>query len=531
MIMEKTQERQKMFNFRFLSPFILVLFLPIGLLIFPTQQKSSTIPLNQETDIPSQNFITPTPAITPVPTPIVLTMSNPSDPDLIQFISIEHIGVDPEATEKLIREDVDVTGDGKKDIIFGGTTYGGRVPFLAILSQPSNETPWQLIFYSDENSKYWANVRINVEENRIVADFLIAGGGTGYFELIWRQHWIECGRTECMITWEYPVLRTWQTASGPIREISRGYQTTEFKQQNPETIQLIVHHFSLENVPYDEADDYLVIGADRTYWSIGPKLQQTFHRDDDVYTLVAEEQIIPNIQTVQQFDEQANATTLFLSDILNKQNESYAEYKIAWAEFWGLPLPEKPSDPVWGAWHQKVDAAATDGFKNQYRVDDKTANWVAGVTSAIDRPLCRLTIQNYREEQFELKGRIEVPCISNLTRLDYADVNNDGVSEVLFLTITPEGENPATVQRLYIYSVEDDGLREITTFDGTINGPDMAGVRWEQSPKGFKVFTGLPLVDLNCATDDWSCITLERQFETYVWNNDIEEFEILLDEK
>ena len=74
-------------------------------------------------------------------------------------------------------------------------------------------------------------------------------------------------------------------------------------------------------------------------------------------------------------------------------------------------------------------------------------------------------------------------------------------------------------------------MREVATFDGAINGPDMAGVRWEQSPNGFKVFTGLPLVDLSCETDDWSCITLERQFETYVWNNDLQEFEILFDEK
>ena len=66
-------------------------------------------------------------------------MSKPSDSDLIQSISVEHIDVDPEETEKLIREDVDVTGDGRKDILFGGTTYGGRVPFLAILSQPSDQ--------------------------------------------------------------------------------------------------------------------------------------------------------------------------------------------------------------------------------------------------------------------------------------------------------------------------------------------------------------------------------------------------------
>lgn len=479
------------------------------------------------------NLATPLPTLTPTLkiTPMVLTTTNPTDSDLVRFVSIEQIGINPSATKKLTRQDTDVTGDGQVDILLGGTTYDGWLPFLAIFSRPADNYPWQIIFYSDDPGKYWADIRVSVDGNHMIADFLTANGGTGVIDVVWRQRWIECQSDRCTIIWEKPILQTWRYTNPISGMISRGYQISEFNQVNSESIGITTQEFALENVPFDRANesgDYRLIDTDRTHWVVGPNVEQVYQLNNGLYELVDEKLLSSSFEIIRQYDQQTNATLAFLSDIFAQDSNSYGEFKEARAHFWGLPAPDESSDPIWGGWYRKLEAAASDGFQNGHFITEEATSWVGGVTSAIDRPLCRLTVQHYSAMRFELVDRIELPCIGNLTRLEHADVNDDGQDELLLLTIPPDDLN-ADTQRLHIFSVDKE-LVELAKFDGFINGADMVGVRWEQNEDSFRVFTGLPLIDLNCQSRTWSCVTLGRHFHTYEWQADTETFQLASEE-
>ncbi|MFN8454112.1 MAG: hypothetical protein U0401_05450, partial [Anaerolineae bacterium] len=258
---------------------------------------------------------------------------------------------------------------------------------------------------------------------------------------------------------------------------------------------------------------------------VGPDMVDTYHWDGQAYRLESREQTAIGQEIAREFDAQTSETEALLFEAITQPllqpdgNYDYEVYLKTQAELWGLPTPDQPDDPTWGAASRALDIASHTGGS------EKLGQWVAGVIGALDKPLCRVTVLRYAEDKLSRAGQMERPCTLNFTRLAWADVTGDGQDELLFTTIPPDEESLGQMERLVILGVTDKGVTELTHLDGVINGADGRGIRWQQSAQGFEVQAGLSLLDPD-TTQSWSDLRLEREFQTYRWDEGSQSFKV-----
>lgn len=474
---------------------------------------------------------TPSPTSSPVPTLAVtstpqITSSGPADLEVLSFVFERHPPQLGTLTEEFLdkvaagqygdfnRQDVDLDGNSQPEILVSGQAEGLYL-YLAILTRDPAGALREILYTDNVEGKYCAEVRTTVEPERVVADFLTCTGGTGFLVQTWEQRWIECQAGVCHLVWSAPLLQAERAVNWTIQ---RRYTLAEVVQPDPETIQMTTHRFGLTELPVLDA------GAPpgTTRRVIGPDTLMTYRRMGDLYQLESRTQLTSGTVIAREFDLLTQETIDLVYHILIRPFEradgslDMAGFDPVYAAFWGLPA--SPDDATWGPASRQPDVAAHNG------PPEKLGEWVAGLISANDRPLCRLTVQHRPDDQFELAGQIELPCTVNFTRLAWVDMDDDGQVELLLQTIPPDIELAGNIERLYVYAV-DDTLTELATLDGVINGPDGIGVRWEKLADRFNVYAGLPLADLDHLEAGWASVSLERRFQIYTWDEENNRFQ------
>jgi sugar lactone lactonase YvrE len=457
--------------------------------------------------------------------------ANTSTLDLFRFIFKKHppvLGTLAEAFLKKVEagqytdfsvQEADLTGDGQPESVVSGRAEGLYL-FAAILIRDPAGDLRELFHTENIEGKYLAQVRTRVDGSRVVADFLTSTGGTGYLETTWEQRWIECQADGCAQVWSGPLLTvsrsvTWTAA--------RDYTLTELEQPDVTSLSLTTRRFGLKDLPLNDTGS--PPGSARRM--VGPDTLAIYRRakPGEIYQLESQTQLAPGQEIAQEFDWQSEESRRLLDAAISQpfyqadgsfDNDGFLAMQ---AELWGLPAPDQPDDPAWGSASRQLDIAAHSGPPGEL------GEWVAGLVSALDTSQCRLTVLHHDSGKFQPAGRLDLPCTANLTHLAWLDVTGDGQAELLLLTIPPDAEIAGKVQRLYVYTITDNRLSELATLDGAINGADGAGIRWESTLEGFKVEAGLPLIDPE-ANPSLSDLRLERQFQTYVWDEGSKGFRV-----
>lgn len=413
------------------------------------------------------------------------------------------------------RQDADVNGDDQPEILISGRndTY---YLFVAIVKRDAGGKLQELFYTDNLNGKYVGEVRVTLAGQRVVADFLTTTGGTGYVETTWEQRWIQCQADSCSQVWSAPLLWADRSAQWTL---ARNSAVAEVAQPDAQTIHLVTHRFGLIELPWGETD-----APPRTARRvIGPDTRETYRWDGQVYQLESREQVAVGQEIAREFDAQTGETEALLFEALTQPllqadgNYDYAVYLKTQAELWGLPAPDQPDDPTWGAASRALDIASHTGGPEQL------GEWATGVIGALDKPLCRVTVLRHAEGKLNRTGQVELPCTINFTRLAWADVTGDGQAELLLTTIPPDEDSLGQMERLIVFAVADNGMTELAQLDGVINGADGRGIRWQQPAEGFEVEAGLPLLDPDAA-ETWSDLRLEREFQTYRWDEERGEF-------
>lgn len=462
-------------------------------------------------------------AATPESTPVASASS--TDLELVRFIFQKHPPVLGTLAEEFLKkvetgqytnfdvQEADLTGDGQPESVVSGSAEGLYL-FAAILSRDPAGDLRDLFHTENIEGKYLAQVRTKVDGSRVIADFLTSTGGTGYVEITWEQRWIECQTDACTQVWSGPLL----TASRSVNwTAGRDYTVTELEQPDAASLRLTTRRFGVKDLPLSDTGS--PPGTARRV--IGPDILTVYRRaaPGEIYQLESQMQLAPGQEIAQEFDWQSEESRRLLDAAISQpfyqadgsfDNDGFLAMQ---AELWGLPAPGQPDDPAWGSASRQLDIAAHSGLPGEL------GEWVAGLVSALDTPQCRLTVLHHTSGKFQQAGRLDLPCTANLTRLAWLDVTGDGQEELLLLTIPPDAEIAGKVQRLYFYTVTDNRLNELATLDGAINGPDGTGVHWESTAEGFKVEAGLPLIDPD-ANPSLDSLRLERQFQTYVWDEE-----------
>ncbi|HXV44613.1 MAG TPA: VCBS repeat-containing protein, partial [Anaerolineae bacterium] len=302
------------------------------------------------------------------------------------------------------------------------------------------------------------------------------------------------------------------------------YAVSTLEQPDDSTLHLNRQRFGLKDLPLS-GEGGSPPGAARRV--VGPNTLEIYRREGpgEVYQLESRAQLTPGQEIAREFDLHSEETRRLLDEAISQpfyqadgsfDTDGFLEMQ---AELWGLPAPGQPDDPSWGSASRPLGIAAHDGGPNEL------GEWVAGIISALDVPQCRLTVARYDNGKFEPAGRLDLPCTANLTRLAWADVTGDGQDELLLLTIPPDVDTAGKLQRLYVYALPDHKLTELAMLDGVINGEDGVGVRWESTAEGVKVEAGLPLIDPD-ANPGLADLRLEREFQTYVWDEGSKRFKV-----
>lgn len=470
----------------------------------------------------------PTPPLTPSPvpptsTPFVLSGQDPADLDVIRYIFDRRrpdVGVSTDdffedletgKYQEFILQNADVNGDGQPEILVSGRILNLSA-YAAILTL-SLDNSWREIFYIEDTGFYCADVQLNTNTEYVTIDFLTCWGGTGYLELTWKQHWIACKEDGCSEIWSAQLLETSRVS---YTTNSRDYSIATVEQIDSQTVRLVTRQFGFFGIPSTIAEEFPVEPSRRI---VGPDVEETYRWNGETYQLEDRKQLTPGIEIVREFDEGTFEAFRSVDNVLrqpfgNSQGSIYDNLDKVYearASFLGIPIDEQ-SDIVWESENYLPEVAVRDG---------QTRPKIAAFISAKNRPLCRLTVQQQNSKSFGLIGREDVPCTAKFTRLFWEDIDNDGVNELLLLTIPPDSNG---FERIHIFNVEG-GFFEIVAKDGVINGPDGVGIKWEHSGDEFQLLLGLAFIDgANCYRE-LSCATLERTFERYVWDSKTRSFQ------
>jgi dipeptidyl aminopeptidase/acylaminoacyl peptidase len=463
---------------------------------------------------------------TPIVTP---TQASEADLELVRFIFEQHPPEVGTLTEDFLKQveqgdytdfsvqEVDLGDDSQPELLVSGRADVFHL-FVAILRQPDSGQPQELFYTASNAGKYLGEVRAMVdEEGRVIADFLTATGGTGYLETTWEQRWIECGAATCTEVWAGPLLQASRSANWLIE---RQYAVSELEQTTPETIQVTTSRFGV-TVPLLLTEDAPPPEAQRTQ---GPDSVIVYQRDGRVYQPASRSQVAPGQVIGREFDLQTQETNNLVHEVISQplfaaDTFDQEAYDTMLAELWDLPPAGQPEDLTWGSGSRQADIAAHTGPPGEL------GEWVAGVVGSLDGTECRLVVLRQTSGDLRVIGRADLPCTLSFTHLAWADVTGDGRPEALLTTIPPGEEASGRIERLHVFSPEASRLAELATLDGVINGPDGAGIRWQETEDGFRVEAGLPLIDLDALTG-FEEIRLERDFEGYVWDAESESFEV-----
>lgn len=481
----------------------------------PTRTRApSSTALLTPSHTPSPQFtLTPLSTETrrPSPTRYTLTDEQASDLELAQFVMNRHL---PQYAWQarnesfdFVREDIDIDGDGRPETIIHGSHWY-KTDFVAVLSYDSNKRAWHELAYAEESGHYCIESKYSVTPPFLIADFLSCGGGTGIFNQDWFQHWIKCDKDKCRDVWSAQIF-DWSQGINDTMGVN--YTTTTIERPNPQEIRLTRERFAIEGITKRNVVEEFGVVGETARRIVGPTEQFLYKWDGEVYKLVSGVQTTPGIEITREFDENIAKTSVLIGDSLRKLDLAF---DVASNKFWGTTNNNTNQNfsPKGWVFPQAAVTNTDDGVR------------VAAVIGSDNGTRCRLNVQHYQFERFEVIQRLDLPCVPNFTRLFWEDIDEDGVAELLFLTLA-NGENDGPgIEQLRIYRVGD-RLTELANVNGKINGTDGRGIRWEFVDNNFLLYAGLTPSDYQCWT--FSCISFERRWQTYRWDVETNTLELV----
>ncbi|TAH51424.1 MAG: hypothetical protein EYC68_10940 [Chloroflexota bacterium] len=488
---------------------------------------ASVTPTNTSTRILTG---TPYPTNTPYPTPTPFSISspNPTDLELIRLIVNWHypdfyltdseIAIMKNTYDAFSRTNQDVNGDGKPEVIIIGqiADYGS---YLAILQYDENSDRWQEMHYL-ANFATWAGheIGIKINKNRVVISTEAGWHGTGMQGATWSQTWLQCSETKCDKTWISPILDFEWQEQGTYSSIY--YNLTTELQVNKDSITLTKQSFGIATEYIWEPNNDRYPGT--THKTVGPRLVETYKWDGNKYALAERKEISLQQDIIRESDQATVNTIDFINQTISKHywkqdpvvstffymDEQGRDKAIA--SFWGIEGTLHNN----GLWGSKVfnpkDGSTLPGPVAAARTT-KGNDLIAAVLGAKRNDKCRLVIHKLNGEQFERIAYHDIECTPSFTRVVWLDIDRDNKEELLFITIPKE---QVERQKLYIYRVGKE-LEAIAHLSGTLNGPDGAGVRWEQQNGATIFFAGIaPAAEC----DAFSCLDTTRRWKTYRWD-------------
>lgn len=410
------------------------------------------------------------------------------------------------------REDRDINNDGRKDILFSGSTSFPRWAFF-ILYTNDDGNELQELYYSESVGWYDALAQVKVELPYILVDFLTTSGGTGYFAYYAERNIVRCTVSACdSVSYRYFSGNT-----------AGDYHASSAKISNNQ-VEIKVNGFYVVSEPVTETvcdpmgKEYSRQGEHNRYF-VDTSYDYKYLWQENHF-LETDHQEIPAFEVAGLSDQlYTNTISYIISESLGADATTQQNLD-AYFDFFGATADERKNPPTIPC--NEVDA---------------TSNWLPySIPTTINREMedhdyfaavnseCKLVVWKNKAEIFDPKlsdleiiGRERlVDCSPDFISFQWMNFTGSDVPELIITSGISQ-------QTIWVYDVSQT-LKLIHQATGFSRDNPMIGVQFQKISNDIVLKVGLPRNNGQCL-EAFNCFLLDKEFDSFVWNNEQQSFD------
>jgi len=409
------------------------------------------------------------------------------------------------------REDIDINNDGRKEILFSGSTVFPPWAFFIIYTNNSNEE-LQELYYSESVGWHGASAQFKVEPPHILVDFLTTSGGTGYSSYYAERNIVRCTESACdSVSYRYfsgSTAGDYHTSSANISKNQVEIRVNGFYIVSEPVTEIVCDPMGKEYSRKNEHDRYLV---DTGYY-------YKYSWEDNRF-LETDYQEIPAFE-VSGFTDGLYTNTI--SYIISESLEADATIQQtldAYFDFFGAMTDERENPPTIPC--NEVDANSNwlpYSIPTTVYQEMEDQDYFAAVNSE-----CKLVVWKNDSEIFdptlsdlETIGRERlVDCSPDFISFQWMNFTGSDIPELIVTSGISQ-------QTIWIYDVSKT-LKLIYQAGGFSRDNPIVGVQLQKISNDIVLKIGLPRNNGQCL-DDFNCFFLDKEFDTLLWNNEKQSF-------
>jgi hypothetical protein len=409
------------------------------------------------------------------------------------------------------REDKDINNDGRKEILFSGSTSFPRWAFF-ILYTNDDGNELQELYYSEAVGWYGAIAQFKVALPHILVDFLTTSGGTGYFAYYAERNIVRCSESACdSVSYRYFSGNTagdYHTSSANISKNQAEIKVNGFYVVSEPVTETVCDPMGKVYSQSSEHNRYFV---DTSY--------SYKYLWEDNHFLETDHQETPAFEVAGLSDQlYANMISRIISESLGT-DATLQQNLHAYFDFFGATADERENPPTISC--NEVDAESNwlpYSIPTTINREMEDHDYSAAVNSE-----CKLVVWKKKAEIFDPKlsdleiiGRERlVDCNPDFLSFQWMNFTGSAIPELIITS-------GISRQTIWVYDISNT-LRLIHQASGFSRDNPMLGVQLQKVSNDIILKIGWPRNNGQCM-DAFNCFLPEKEFETLLWNNETQSF-------
>ena len=410
------------------------------------------------------------------------------------------------------REDVDINDDGRKEILFSGSMAIPPAWVFFLLYTNDNRNGLQELYYSETVGWRLADTQFKIVLPYMLVDFLTTSGGTGYSSYYSERNIVRCNESNCdSIAYRYfsgDTAGDYHVSSANISENQVEIKVSGF---------YVYSEPATETVCDTTGKEYSLNKEDHRYY-----VDTSYYRKyswENNHFLQTDYRETPAFEVPGFFD---GTYTGFIPALIRESIGSDATIQQtldAYFEFFGATTEERNSPPVIPCNEVNQDSNWLPySIPTTVYQEMEEHNYYAAVNN-----VCKLIVWKKKSDVFDPKlsdleiiGRERlVDCNPDFISFQWMNFTGSDIPELIITS-------GISKQTIWIYNVSE-SVKLIHQASGFSREDPMVGVQLQKISKDIILKVGLPRSNGHCL-EAFNCFSLDKEFETFLWNNEMQTF-------
>jgi hypothetical protein len=408
------------------------------------------------------------------------------------------------------REDIDINNDGKKEILLSGSTALPNWAFFIIYTSNSNQELREL-YYKEAIGIYSAITQFKVTPPYLLVDFLTTSGGVGFHSSGSTRNIVRCVNTICdSISYRYFSADTVGSYDASSLNISG------------DQIEIKVNGLYVDSQPVTETvcdptgKEYSLSKEHNRYFVDTSYLYKYSWKDNRF--LETDYRETPAFEVMGFFKGPYTSEISYIISESLQPNRTIQQTLDAYFDFFDATADERNNPPT-------IPCNEVNKYPNwlPYSIpttvyESKDQDYFAAVNST-----CKLVVWKKNADLLDAKlidleviGRESlVNCNPDFISFQWRDITGSDISELIITS-------GISKQTIWIYDVSP-SVKLLHQATGFSRENPLVGVQLQKINNAIVLKVGLPRNKSQCL-DAFDCFLLDKEFDTFVWNNEKQSF-------